>query len=344
MQNLIDIEEKIFFECQNILESLSKITTQDELLLKQDLCYELTERIAFLKLLEKNKESLGFENSSESDAAISTELQDNEMFIEEDELIDHDNQELEEVIFNNELNEIHTESKDDFSALDTDILNDDLPISQDKEQLVQENNTDNADFEEDDLPIAELMKEEPIVTNEEEQAEELEVKTPTVESESRGKIVEYDKENAQIQEKIDYLEQEPKKVEKKISLVQIKGVKMIESLFDDDPLERLTESNEKAAMPQQKTTENIVESKATTITTAKKPIEFRLDMNDKIAFSKNLFGGSQSEMNETINILNSFETLEQAKEYLSDMYYDKNWDKVDDYAQRLWTLVENKFL
>jgi hypothetical protein len=30
--------------------------------------------------------------------------------------------------------------------------------------------------------------------------------------------------------------------------------------------------------------------------------------------------------------------------YLSEVYYDKGWEKVDEYAQRLWSLVENKFL
>ena len=37
MQNLQDIQEKIFFEAKNILETLSKINSKDELLAKQDL-------------------------------------------------------------------------------------------------------------------------------------------------------------------------------------------------------------------------------------------------------------------------------------------------------------------
>ena len=72
--------------------------------------------------------------------------------------------------------------------------------------------------------------------------------------------------------------------------------------------------------------------------------QFKLDLNDRIAFTKTLFGGSQSELNEVVGNLNSFKTLEEAKEYLSDLYYQKKWSKVDEYAQRLWILVENKFL
>lgn len=72
--------------------------------------------------------------------------------------------------------------------------------------------------------------------------------------------------------------------------------------------------------------------------------EFRLDLNDRIAFSKMLFNGSQSDLNETVAHLNGFRNLEEAKEYLSDLYYERKWSKVDEYAQRLWILVENKFL
>ena len=76
----------------------------------------------------------------------------------------------------------------------------------------------------------------------------------------------------------------------------------------------------------------------------KSPKHFKLDLNDKLAFSQKLFDGSQHELNETVKVLNSFDNIEAAKEYLSDMYYEKNWQKVDEYAQRLWSLVENRFL
>ena len=57
MQNLQDIQEKIFFESKNILDTLSKINSKEELLSKQDLFSEVADRIAFLRILEKNKDS-----------------------------------------------------------------------------------------------------------------------------------------------------------------------------------------------------------------------------------------------------------------------------------------------
>jgi hypothetical protein len=342
MQNIIDVEEKIFFECKNILESLSKITTQDELLLKQDLFYELTERIAFLKLLDKNKEGFYEDNGlQDSQSPIQLELQNNEMLMEnERDALDTENYELEEVIFNNELNEIHAEHNEE--ALEKPHLDNHFSDLSNNEKLLTKNlveEKDSEEFVEDDSPVAELMKDDEKTEDE----PEIVPQKPNFENDNRGKIIANEKDNAPSNEqevKVSTAELQASE-DKKISLGHIKGIKIIESLFDDDPLERITES------------EQYIERKATTSEanvalemekTPKKQLEFRLDMNDKIAFSKNLFGGSQLEMNETIAILNSFTQLNEAKEYLSDLYYAKQWNKVDDYAQRLWTLVENKFL
>jgi hypothetical protein len=134
--------------------------------------------------------------------------------------------------------------------------------------------------------------------------------------------------------------------EKKIKLAHIKGLKAVQTLFDDDHLERTLPSEKTPPAEKKEDTGSILKTNIPTdfMEAEKKKPEFKLDLNDRIAFSKMLFGGSQSELNEVVNNLNSFRTLEEAKEYLSDLYYAKKWSKVDEYAQRLWILVENKFL
>lgn len=134
--------------------------------------------------------------------------------------------------------------------------------------------------------------------------------------------------------------------ERKIRLANIKGLKAVQTLFDDDPLEREIPKEEKPEPVVKEETGSILKTNIPTdyMEAEKTKPEFRLDLNDRIAFSKMLFGGSQSELNEVVGVLNSFKTLDQAKEYLSELYYEKNWKKVDEYAQRLWVLVENKFL
>ena len=118
--------------------------------------------------------------------------------------------------------------------------------------------------------------------------------------------------------------------EKKFKLAHIKGLNIsVPSLFDEPALE--TPEKEKQFENSEKTENQIVN-------------ELKLDLNDKIAFSKFLFNGSQAELNEVAKKISEMDNLEEAKTFLSDLYYQRNWENVDEYAQRLWNLVENKFL
>lgn len=172
-----------------------------------------------------------------------------------------------------------------------------------------------------------------------------------VNTEDKRKIVEIDrgqqnteKEKHPSDESFENLEAYHQ--EKKIKLANIKGLKTIQSLFDDDPLAREgSHQMSESALKKEDDGSLLKTNIPTNFMEAEKPKpEFRLDLNDRIAFSKMLFGGSQTELNDVISELNSFKTLEEAKEYLSDLYYSKNWKKADEYAQRLWVLIENKFL
>ncbi len=172
--------------------------------------------------------------------------------------------------------------------------------------------------------------------------------------ERRRTIVEFEKKEPQEKpektepENLTEIQQQHHEQAKKFKLAHIKGLKTVESLFDDDPLENLTNTHTEIPKENEKPHETgslLKGNMPTDFMEAEKPKpEFRLDLNDKIAFSKTLFGGSQADLNEAIRHLNDFKNLEDAKEYLSDLYYERNWKKADEFAQRLWTLVENKFL
>ncbi|WP_418122096.1 hypothetical protein ACNFU2_14070 [Chryseobacterium sp. PTM-20240506] len=234
------------------------------------------------------------------------------------------------------------------SIFDTEVLEDD-------EMLIEEVDSQfiasNISIEQGEMAM-ETSNVENIVTEikSEAQTEEKREEQTASEENNKRKIVDIDhgqhepeKERHPSDESFENLDAYNQ--EKKIKLANIKGLKSIQSLFDDDPLER--------EISKEKTETNIKEESGSLLKTniptnfmeaEKSKPEFKLDLNDRIAFSKMLFDGSQSELNEVISELNSFRTLEEAKEYLSDLYYSKNWRKVDEYAQRLWVLVENKFL
>lgn len=87
------------------------------------------------------------------------------------------------------------------------------------------------------------------------------------------------------------------------------------------------------------------EPKPVTATTdIKKPITFGL--NDKIAFEKQLFGGSSEDLNRVVSQLSTFDSFEEAQIFIDEMVKPDyhNWEGKDDYAQRFMEIVERRFL
>ncbi|MBO6185639.1 MAG: hypothetical protein J6O88_13285 [Chryseobacterium sp.] len=474
MQNIQDLKDKIFFESKNIIDILGGINNVDELISKHDLLNDLVEKIAFLKLLDKNLGDYKRENANfsvfqqdeslvsnylvtEEEAIFNNELNEigNESFSEaetkfeveeeeaifnnqlneiiendfyenivnlaeenqpeanenfvSDEISDHLDLE-EEAVFNNQLNEIdeepentnrvlsfvdeerilensQPESDDDFSeeTFNEEATQEEVVFTNQLNEIIEEessnsenrsdknyiltdvfeteNNEDEILIEEteytstfnheNDEIISESSNVESILSeikkdidvSEEEESESK------AEDSDRRKIVDIDKPQS------DKVTEVPKSDEsfenlddyhhkQKIKLANIRGLKSIQTLFDDDPLERET-PHEKVEIPvvKEDTGSLIKTNIPTQFMEAEKPRpEFKLDLNDRIAFTKVLFNGSQTDLNDSISELNRCRNIEEAKEFLSELYYDKNWEKVDEYAQRLWVLVENKFL
>lgn len=272
------------------------------------------------------------------------------------------NQEVteEEVVFNDQLNEITNESESINTEIqqETHIISDIFEAEEIEDEILieeteNEYHSNNFNLNQEEI-ITENSNVDVILTEikkdseTESPIEETEVKA---EDSERGKIVDIDKDESKTDtEKLKSDESfeniEAYRQEKKIKLANIRGLKNIQTLFDDDPLERET-SHEKVEIPVAKEdTGSLIKTNIPTdfMEAEKQRPEFRLDLNDRLAFTKVLFGGSQSDLNNAISDLNRCRNLEEAKEYLSDLYYDKKWDKVDEYAQRLWLLVENKFM
>lgn len=243
---------------------------------------------------------------------------------------------------NQEVNEIIP------SIFDTEPIEEDLLIEENEEHFT----VSGAMVENGELPT-DTSNVEGILTEIKHEAsvEEKQEQTVLAEINDRRKIVDIDrpaagteKEKPASDESFENLEAYQQ--EKKIKLAHIKGLKAVQTLFDDDHLERDLPEEKTVPVEKKEDSGSILKTNIPTdfMEAEKKKPEFKLDLNDRIAFSKTLFGGSQSELNEVVAHLNSFTNLEEAKEYLSDLYYSKKWNKVDEYAQRLWILVENKFL
>lgn len=346
MQNLQDIQEKIFFEAKNILDTLSKIDSKDELLTKQDLFAELTDRISFLRILEKNKESFLEDQSAEYQTK--PEYFDASEHHFEDSTFDEDMIE-EEVLFTTEINAIQTEQN---KAEDAEEFSDtgNSPEIYAEENAPSPENIEFGDednFTEIDVPKEEINGEEDNVDPDQRLSQK---EQDFLESEERRrKIVEINKHEvshptaAEVMQEQKAIQQQ--QAEKKFRLSSIKGLKAVQNLFDEDPLEKLKDETSVNKEPKSDSGSLLKTNIPTDFMEApKKQHEFKLDFNDKVAFTKLLFHGNEDELKSTIDRLNSFDNVEEARKYLSDVYYQKDWSKVDEYAQRLWDLVENKFL
>ena len=221
------------------------------------------------------------------------------------------------------VSEKETESESEFPA-DISEEPEIIPLQPEPEIAVENSVTEPELLEEEErLPV----EEEEILS----ETETEEVNT------SRGQIIDFD---AQPFEHSSANDEGAKKAEGKLKLASIKGLKKIQSLFDEDPLESAkTADSEPEPVKGDLQKRNVPTDYLEAIVHP----EFKLDLNDRIAFTKILFDGSQTELNHTIKELNSFKTLDEAKEYLSDQYYARKWNKSHEYALRLWRLVESRF-
>ena len=70
----------------------------------------------------------------------------------------------------------------------------------------------------------------------------------------------------------------------------------------------------------------------------------QIGLNDRIAFVKNLFDGSQEDFNRVLSQLNSFKSLEEAKSFIFDFVKpDYDWTNKEEFEERLIQLIERKF-
>ena len=70
-----------------------------------------------------------------------------------------------------------------------------------------------------------------------------------------------------------------------------------------------------------------------------------LGLNDRIAFEKNLFGGSGEDLNRVLSQLNTFDNFEDAQNFIEDLVKPdyNNWEGKEEYATRFMEIVEKRF-
>ena len=71
----------------------------------------------------------------------------------------------------------------------------------------------------------------------------------------------------------------------------------------------------------------------------------KIDLNDRIAFVKHLFGNSDEDYNRVLNQLITYDSFEEAQNFIEDMVKPdyNSWEGKEDYSQRFIEIIQKKF-
>ncbi len=130
-----------------------------------------------------------------------------------------------------------------------------------------------------------------------------------------------------------------------LDFVKVDAVPEVVALANDltfDSLEEATFLNEVPQEPQ--VAKEVKEEKIVSLNDSLNK-GINIGLNDRIAFEKKLFGGHSDDFNRVLSQLNSFDTFEEAKDFIQDFVkpdYD-NWEGNEEYETRFLDIIEKKF-
>ena len=121
--------------------------------------------------------------------------------------------------------------------------------------------------------------------------------------------------------------------------------KIIEDKIETTPKEKIKLTTEFVSENNEPTLDK-VETKNSSNLNDKLTKNTNLALNDRVAFEKNLFDGSAEDLNRVISQIATFDTFEDAKNFIEEMVKpDYNeWQGKDEFASRFMEFVESKFV
>jgi hypothetical protein len=135
-----------------------------------------------------------------------------------------------------------------------------------------------------------------------------------------------------------------------LDFVKVDAVPEVVALANDlsfDPLDVTTDFLNEAPQElaaEKEVKEEVKEEKIVSLNDALNK-GINIGLNDRIAFEKKLFGGHSDDFNRVLSQLNSFDTFEEAKDFIQDFVkpdYD-NWAGNEEYETRFLDIIEKKF-
>ena len=225
----------------------------------------------------------------------------------------------------------------------------------------------------EEIEIPELETTPELILEEEEQEEITEMEEPVFEEEEDLETLEDEIEDEVEEEEIEapfvpafelekeeeveeeIIEEAPKQEAVQISFEDLIGGDFSEDLFvkvestafetpieaePESAIENATIELDEIALPKE-----VEESKSVTLN-EKLAKGINIDLNDRIAFTKHLFGNDPEDYNRVLNQLITFNTFYETRDFIRDMVKPdyNNWEGKEEYEERFMEIIEKKFL
>ncbi len=232
------------------------------------------------------------------------------------------------------------------------------------EPATAENTSSTIREEESTTPEA-IEDEEEDEFTEEESAEDEFTETEEIEQEQEAVAEEITKPSFkaafELSEEVEI--EAPRKTEPvQISFDDLLGADYIEPLFvkvDDiaapseiifEPVDKanLTEKAEERSFEEKPAEEKTVETEVPKAVSLNDKLSkgIEIDLNDRIAFVKHLFGNSNEDYNRVMSQLLTFDNFYETKSFIEEMVKPdyNNWEGKENYEERFMDIIEKKFL
>lgn len=154
------------------------------------------------------------------------------------------------------------------------------------------------------------------------------------------------------EEEEELIEEAPKQEAVQISFEELIGVDFSDDLFVkvesntfETPIEEELEVEIEAVdlnsieLPEEETSKTVSLNE-------KLAKGINIDLNDRIAFTKHLFGNEPEDYNRVLNQLITFNTFYETRDFIRDMVKPdyNNWEGKEEYEERFMEIIEKKFL
>jgi len=240
------------------------------------------------------------------------------------------------------------------------------------------NNTPNPEYTKEELleKVANVSEKEEEKTEEvnlvmDQKIEEIHEKPQEIEGVIKHNLETEDEEIVEVSSTIEEAEEEPEIKDEKLSKEVVKEIEEkvqdiieeVESQVEEevkDTVELVNENLFSETSKEEKKSITLDEELKDTIavdvvadlfeSATKKSLndklqgDIQIGLNDRIAFVKNLFDGSQEDFNRVVSQLNTLKTEKEAKKFINKMVKpDYNWTGKEEFEERFISIVERKF-